>query len=499
MSEFTVKRENNILGRQGEKNVTTLIFDVTDWVNERPNGTFDLWLKRSIDELPYLAASDLTPEAVGNRKLVKYTIQELDTQVSGIGSMQLRYYYTDTDLEADSFEYKTPVYQVKVDDSLGAEPVEPIGWDDYFEKVKDAADAAEAARDQYPIISEENANWLIWDAAQGKRIDTGVQSIGPAAGFGTPIASIIDKTPGNPTVIINASGPDTAKVFEFKFAHLTGEGFSVYKTYTSIEAMEADLDNIPEGKFVLIASNIEDPDNAKLYIRAKDSFKFLTDMSNATGIKGDAGDPAGFGNITTETKDDGPGIPSVVITPSGPDTAKNFHFEFSHLEGQQGIQGYSIAEIEKESGSGAAGTVDTYKVLINDSDSTKIGSFDVYNGKDGIDGIDGDSVTITSTSVQYGVSSSSQTMPTTWIDEIPLIEQGEFLWNRTIVVYSDGNSTTTYNVSRQGVDGVGSISTINGHGPDTNRNVQLYGDDFINMTVNEDDILVVDFNYRPEI
>ena len=70
----------------------------------------------------------------------------------------------------------------------------------------------------------------------------------------------------------------------------TGEGFGVYKTYQSISDMEADSDNVPAGKFVLIASNVEDPDNSKLYVKnTEGSFTFETDMSGAQGIKGDIG------------------------------------------------------------------------------------------------------------------------------------------------------------------------------------------------------------------
>ena len=50
----------------------------------------------------------------------------------------------------------------------------------------------------------------------------------------------------------------------------------------------------PQG-FVAIQSNVEDPDNAKLYLRGNSEFTFITDMSGATGIHGDTGEtgPAG--------------------------------------------------------------------------------------------------------------------------------------------------------------------------------------------------------------
>ena len=62
----------------------------------------------------------------------------------------------------------------------------------------------------------------------------------------------------------------------------TGEGFSVYKTYASITAMNNDKANVPTGKFVMISSTVDDPDNAKLYVKnSSNAFTFITDLSGA--------------------------------------------------------------------------------------------------------------------------------------------------------------------------------------------------------------------------
>lgn len=80
----------------------------------------------------------------------------------------------------------------------------------------------------------------------------------------------------------------------------TGKAFSIYKTYPTIEAMNADAANVPEGSFVLITSTEDDPDNAKLYVKATDTFSYLTDMSGAQGIQGEPG------------KDGAPGVTPVI-------------------------------------------------------------------------------------------------------------------------------------------------------------------------------------------
>lgn len=72
-----------------------------------------------------------------------------------------------------------------------------------------------------------------------------------------------------------------------------------------------------------------------------------------------------------------------------------------------------------------------------------------------------DAVTISSTSVQYASSSSGTAVPTSgWQADIPTMEDGKYLWTWTRVLYTDGNSTDTYSVSRWGVDGKGIQSSV---------------------------------------
>lgn len=53
------------------------------------------------------------------------------------------------------------------------------------------------------------------------------------------------------------------------------------------------------------------------------------------------------------------------------------------LDALKGKQGYSIYSIEKTAGTGAAGTIDTYTVYINDAGHSAIGTFNVVNGANG--------------------------------------------------------------------------------------------------------------------
>lgn len=92
-----------------------------------------------------------------------------------------------------------------------------------------------------------------------------------------------------------------------------GKDFSISRTYPSIAEMEADKDNVSEGEFVSIVSDVEDPDNAKVYIKGKTDFSFLFDLSGATGMKGEKGDPGIQGKQGEPGQQGNPG-PANVLT-----------------------------------------------------------------------------------------------------------------------------------------------------------------------------------------
>ena len=73
---------------------------------------------------------------------------------------------------------------------------------------------------------------------------------------------------------------------------------------------------------------------------------------------------------------------------------------------------------------------------------------------------DGSSVTIISKSVTYQISASGTEAPTgTWSENVvATTDTKPYLWTRTIVVYSDKNSTTSYSVSYRGKDGSSAVT-----------------------------------------
>ena len=96
------------------------------------------------------------------------------------------------------------------------------------------------------------------------------------------------------------------------------------------------------------------------------------------------------------------------------------------------------------------------KTVVKYSDGKSTEAYSVsYKGTNGSNGSNGTSVTITSTSVTYQVSTSGTTPPTgTWSTTVPNVANGQYLWTKTVVKYSDGKSTESFSVSYKGTNGI---------------------------------------------
>lgn len=68
-----------------------------------------------------------------------------------------------------------------------------------------------------------------------------------------------------------------------------GDAFTYKKEYPSVAAMEADWGtaDVKLGEYVLInTNNVEDPDDAKVYLKTQEGWKFIVDLSGMQGIQG---------------------------------------------------------------------------------------------------------------------------------------------------------------------------------------------------------------------
>ena len=126
--------------------------------------------------------------------------------------------------------------------------------------------------------------------------------------------------PAGPAGAVGAQGPQGLQGPQGP----AGEAFKIAKTFTSIEEMNKGFatDGVKNGQFVMIdTGNVEDADNAKLYVKGESSYTYITDLSGATGMTGPQG-PQGLQGTAG---------------PAGPAGAK----------GEQGIQGPAGEKGEK--------------------------------------------------------------------------------------------------------------------------------------------------------
>ena len=161
------------------------------------------------------------------------------------------------------------------------------------DKANEAADKAESnatAAQTAANTANEKAELAAQAASDVNAAKEGAET---AAQSANTAASNANETAEHPTYI----GQDhyvykwnkTAQAYDKTDIYTKGDAFSIKKVYASVANMEADKSNpdITEGDFVLVnTGDVEDPDNAKLYVKADGDFEFLVDMSGAIGFTG---------------------------------------------------------------------------------------------------------------------------------------------------------------------------------------------------------------------
>ena len=90
----------------------------------------------------------------------------------------------------------------------------------------------------------------------------------------------------------------------------------------------------------------------------------------------------------------------------------------------------------------------------------------------------GEPATLVSNTVEYQVSDSGTIIPSgAWGTSIPVVAQGKYLWTRVTTTFNSGSSAVSYSVSRMGIDGTGSVSSVAGISPNPDGNVPLTAED----------------------
>ena len=220
------------------------------------------------------------------------------------------------------------------------------------------------------IWDGKNSQWVNNGPLQGAKGDKG--ETGAAAGFGIPTAEAtsLDFTEA-PTVSIEASGSNIAKIFKFIFGIPKGAKGDTGEKGAQGEqgpAGEKGIDGSPAGFGTPTASATQLEPNAEPTVTVEASgedtskiFNFVFGIPKGakgdTGEKGAQGDPgiqgpigdtgssAGFGiPIASATQLEPNAEPTVTVEASGEDTSKIFNFVFGIPKGAKGDTGEKGAQ-----------------------------------------------------------------------------------------------------------------------------------------------------------
>ena len=154
----------------------------------------------------------------------------------------------------------------------------------------------------------------------------------------------------------------------------TGKPFVIEKTYSTIESMVADYDNMNVNDYVMIQGSIEEQENATLWTKREVEvspykWAYLADFSGASGITG-ATPNIHIGNVTEGNE------PSVTRRSGSSNENPILDFVLkTGAKGDTGATGNGISSIEKTS---TSGLVDTYTITFTNGTSTTI---EVTNGR----------------------------------------------------------------------------------------------------------------------
>lgn len=205
----------------------------------------------------------------------------------------------------DEFETSYPFCIHLVNSSLGGFFVNDLVWVNKSNNKLEIS-TIDGAKIKMSIDPESGELSLESLVRIGDRVDNLEGLVDTLMGRPTPengVSPTIELTPienGTRVTITDATGSKSFDIFNGQQGQQgiqgvqgeKGDPFSIAKVYSSIDEMNADYqnDNVSIGQFVVInTGNVEDEDNAKLFIKDQASYTFITDLSGAQGIEGPSG------------------------------------------------------------------------------------------------------------------------------------------------------------------------------------------------------------------
>ena len=131
--------------------------------------------------------------------------------------------------------------------------------------------------------------------------------------------------------------------------------------------------------------------------------------------------------------------------PGKPGTdGKTSYLHIAYANSADGTDGFSVSD---SNGKLYIGQYTDFTEV--DSTDPKKYSWSKIKGTDGAAGVG-----VKSSTVTYQASTSGTTIPSgSWVSTIPNVADGQYLWTRTVIAYTDGKTTTSYSVGKMGQNG----------------------------------------------
>lgn len=165
------------------------------------------------------------------------------------------------------------------------------------------------------------------------------------------------------------------------------------------------------------------------------------------------------------TRSDGTYFTFAVSNGSKGDTGDASHVWIKYASQQPTVNSHSIGDNPDDWMGIYSGTAETAP--------TDWQAYKWYQIK-GEKGETGAPATVTGVTVEYIISDSGTIIPSgSWSTTIPSVPQGKYLWTRSTTNFNTGNPVVSYSVTRMGIDGSGSVRSVNDKSPSDSGNVTL--------------------------
>lgn len=239
----------------------------------------------------------------------------------------------------------------------------------------------------YPKI--QNGKWYVWNVSTKQWVDTGVK-----AGITSIVQTTTSTADGGTNVVTATLSDGTKTTFNIKNGQ---KGSTGAKGDTGAAAgfanPTATATTLSPGSAAAASVTASGGNTMKQF---DFSFGIPQGEKGDKGDKGDTGAAAGFGTPTASATTIAAGSSATAsVTASGSNTSKVFAFTFGIPKGEKGAKGdtgatgptgptgpagSSIQSIARTSGTGEAGSTDTYTITLTNGNTT---TFQVKNGNDG--------------------------------------------------------------------------------------------------------------------